>query len=78
MGEGEIRLVKRRVSTKNVPPDVTALKLVMESATQPLCDLTDAQLKAEKKRLLLLVKEVEKNEKWWEGCGKLGRGNQGS
>ena len=58
---GELKLVKRRVSTKNVPADVAAAKLVMEGCKEELGALTNEQLKKEKRRLLQLLKEVEKN-----------------
>ena len=49
--DGEMTLVKRKVSTKYVQPDVGALKA--------LAELTDEQLKAEKLRLLKLLKLCE-------------------
>lgn len=55
--DGEIKLVKRKVSTKNVPPDVSAVKLVMEETTPSLIDLSDEELQAEKLRLLAQLKE---------------------
>ena len=61
--DGEIRLIKRKVSKKNVPPDVAAAKIIMEGDNRPLTELTDEQLQAEKLRLLKQLKEVEKNGK---------------
>ena len=61
--DGEIKLLKRRVSTKNVPPDVTAVKMIMEEDTLDLTEMTDAQLTAEKQRLLKLLKEERENAK---------------
>lgn len=55
--DGELRLIRRKVSTKNVPPDVSAVKLVMEEDGAPLTDLTDEELQAEKERLLAQLKE---------------------
>jgi len=61
--DGEIRLLKKRVSTKNVPPDVTAVKMLMDEQTVDLTEMTDAQLMAEKQRLLKLLKEESENAK---------------
>ena len=57
--DGEIKLVKRKVSTKNVPPDVAAVKRVMEGADTSVADMTDEELSAEKQRLLSALKEVK-------------------
>lgn len=54
--DGEICLVKRKVSTKNVPPDVSAARLVMEEGNESLTELSDEQLLAEKQRLMDLLK----------------------
>ena len=61
--DGEIKLLKRRVSTKNVPPDVTAVKMIMDEDTLDLTEMTDEQLTAEKQRLLKLLKEESENAK---------------
>lgn len=50
-GEGEVKLTKKKVTKKNVPPDISALKLLIESQT-PLSDMTDDELEREKQRLL--------------------------
>lgn len=53
--DGALELVKRRVTTKDVPPDMTAAKLALES--DGVSDLTDEQLQAEKVRLLKLIRD---------------------
>ena len=55
--EGEIRLTKKKVTKKNVPPDITAIKLLIDQTDQPIEELSDEQLEAEKQRLLKLLKE---------------------
>ena len=58
--DGSVRLVKRKVVSKNVPPDVSAAKLLidMEGEVSGLKNLTDEQLEKEKQRLIsLIVKE---------------------
>lgn len=49
--EGELRLVKRKISTKYVPPDVAAIKAVSET-TERLDSMTDAQLLELREKLL--------------------------
>ena len=48
--DGSLELVKRKVTTKDVPPDIAAAKLIFDSGG--VSELTDEQLEKEKKRLL--------------------------
>ncbi len=57
--DGEMVLLKRRVSIKNVPPDVSAAKMIMEETEASAAELSDEELINAKKRLL---KEIEKNK----------------
>ena len=57
--EGEIRLTKKKVTKKNVPPDMTALKILLDESDTPISQMTDQQLKEEKDRLLNLLKEIK-------------------
>lgn len=54
--EGEVKLAKKKVTKKNVPPDITALKLLLDSQT-PISQMSDEQLEQEKKRLLKLLEQ---------------------
>ena len=59
-GEGGVKLVKKKVVKKNVPPDVTAVKLLIEldGESEDIKALSDEQLEAEKQRLIkMLIKE---------------------
>lgn len=60
--DGEIRLLKRKVTTKSVPPDVSAVKLLMEmqSDERDIADLTDDELEKERVRLMKLLEEKKK------------------
>ena len=52
--EGE-KLTKRKVTVKDVPPDLTAAKILLENfeeKARPLSSLSDAELQEEKMRLL--------------------------
>ena len=63
-GEGEVQLSKRKITTKCVPPDVQALKLLLdEETTKPIIEMTDEELEKEKIRLLKLLNEVKEGEK---------------
>ena len=53
-------MVKRKVVTKNVPPDVTAAKILisLNEFSDNLQNLTDAELENEKQRLLKILNET--------------------
>ncbi len=57
--EGEV--VKKKVTSKHYPPDITALKayLEMTSKEDGYEKMTDEELAEEKKRLLKLLEETE-------------------
>ncbi|MDE7464529.1 MAG: hypothetical protein K2M48_05825 [Clostridiales bacterium] len=48
--DGSLELVKKRVTTKDVPPDMVAAKILLDG--DDACSLTDEQLEKEKARLL--------------------------
>lgn len=61
--EGEIRMVKRKIVSKNVPPDVSAVKLLFEnSSTDDISSMTDEELENEKIRLLNILLKESKND----------------
>jgi hypothetical protein len=65
VNEGETVLVKKKVALKNIPPDITAAKMLLETfnKTTDLNSMTDNELEQEKKRLITLLKEgVKENE----------------
>ena len=59
--DGSVRMVKRKVVSKNVPPDVTALKLYldMQNESEDIKTLSDEELEQEKIRLIKLLMEEE-------------------
>lgn len=59
--DGELRLVKRRETRKEIPPDLKAVKLLLEEKDYTL--LSDGELEREKTRLLKLLKEEEHEER---------------
>lgn len=50
---GELKLVKKKVTKREIPPDIKAVKLLMDGREE----LSDEELEAEKKRLLDMLKE---------------------
>nr|DAH57474.1 MAG TPA: hypothetical protein [Caudoviricetes sp.] len=54
-------LVKRKVVTKSVPPDLSAIKVLMEidDKQQDVTRMTDEELREEKLRLIGLLNEME-------------------
>ena len=59
VSDGEPVLVKRKVTKKAVPPDISTAKLLLESET-PVAAWSDEQLAAEKERLLGLLRAEAK------------------
>ena len=55
--EGEAVLVKRKVTKKQVPPDIGAAKMLREE--KPLRAYSDEELAREKERLLKLLQKEE-------------------
>ena len=59
-------LLKKKVTKKYNPPDITAMKMLLESddilKESELSHMTDSELKKERKRLLKLLKEEEESE----------------
>ena len=59
--EGKKQLVKSKVVTKRVQPDVNAIKalITLSDATDDVTQMTDEQLQVEKLRLLNLLNSLE-------------------
>ena len=55
MLDGELKLVKRKVTKRDIPPDVKAAKMLLENGGDG--GLSDEELQAEKEKLLSLLKE---------------------
>lgn len=55
--EGEIKLSKRKVTKKNVPPDITAIKMLIDDSPKSVKEMSDEELEQEKQRLLNLLSE---------------------
>lgn len=58
--DGELNIVKRKVTQKEVPPDIAAVKyLIDEASVDTYADMSEEELKNEKERLLKCLKEAE-------------------
>lgn len=55
--DGELKLIKRRETHKDIPPDLKAVKILMEE--KDYSSLSDEELEREKTRLLKQLKEEE-------------------
>lgn len=51
--EGELKLVKKKVTKRDIPPDIKAVKLLMDGRGEP----TDEQLEAERAELIKLLED---------------------
>ena len=61
----DMTIVRKKITTKNVPPDITAVKMLLDNMREKelgLSDLSAKDLEAEKMRLLALLKEKCKIE----------------
>ena len=68
---GEIKLTKKKVTIKNVPPDVTAIKYLLDDSDISLDKLTDEELEEEKNRLLSLIRYEDEKEN--KSCKKISK-----
>lgn len=57
--DGELTLVKKKVKRAYCPPDISAIKLMLEIGVTDVSAMTEEELEAEKFRLIRLLKENE-------------------
>lgn len=57
MEDGELKLVKKKVTKKDVPPDIKAVRLLMDGSG--LSGASDEELEEEKNHLLELLKNCD-------------------
>ena len=61
-GEGETKLVKRKVVKKYVPPDMSAIKILLDGDKEKtLAELSDQELEQEKQRIISALKISKQN-----------------
>ena len=57
--DGELKLIKRKVTKRDIPPDIKAVKMLMEEGG--VDGLSIEELEEEKKNLLKLLNKEEEN-----------------
>ena len=57
--DGELSIVKRKVTQKEVPPDIAAVKFLIDENIDSYSEMTEKELLEEKNRLLKLLKEAD-------------------
>ena len=57
--DGDMKLLKQKVTVKNVPPDITAVKMITDN-TKEANKLRDVESEEEKQKLLKILKDSEK------------------
>ena len=55
MENGELKLIKKKVTKRDIPPDIKAVKLLLEGDS--CASMSDEQLEKEREELLKLLKE---------------------
>ena len=56
--DGEFRLVKRKVTRRDIPPDIKAVKMLLDERPDD-ASLSDEELAAERGKLLKMLKEED-------------------
>ena len=56
---GQLVLSKQRVSTKEIPPDLSALKMLIDEEGDEFDGMTDDELESERVRLIGLLKKCK-------------------
>ena len=56
--DGELKLVKRKVTRRDIPPDIKAVKMLLDERPDD-ASLSDEELAAERGKLLKMLKEED-------------------
>ena len=51
MEDGELKLIKKKVTKRDIPPDIKAVKLLLDGETE----VSEEDLEAEKRKLLEML-----------------------
>ena len=57
---GELKLVKKKVTRRDIPPDIKAVKMLLEG--ESYSHLSDEQLEIERQRLIEILKENDSEQ----------------
>ncbi len=52
---GELKLVKKKVTRRDIPPDIKAVKMLLDG--ESVSELSDEELEKERERLIKILKE---------------------
>lgn len=55
--DGELKLVKRKVTRRDIPPDIKAVKMLLDDNREE--DFSDEELSAEREKLIKMLKEED-------------------
>lgn len=55
MENGELKLVKKKVTRRDIPPDIKAVKMLLDGTN--VSELSQEELERERERLLTILKE---------------------
>ena len=53
--DGELKLIKMKVTKRDIPPDIKAVKMILDESAE---ELSDEELEEEKQKLIKLLKEI--------------------
>ena len=56
MDEGELKLVKRKVTKRDVPPDIKAVKMLLDGEADA-SQMSDEELEERREKLIAMLKE---------------------
>lgn len=59
--DGDMTLVKKKISVKELPPELSAIKLLIETGGEKSADMDESMLEKEKTRLLKELAAIEKD-----------------
>ena len=59
MEDDQIKLVKKKVSTKYYPPDLSAINMLLNEKETDYKSFTDEELEEEKQKILKFIKEID-------------------
>ena len=55
--DGELKLVKRKVTRRDIPPDIKAVKMLLDGRRDG--DLSDEELTVEREKVMKMLKEED-------------------
>ena len=74
--DGEMKLLKRKETKKDIPPDLKAVQILLADGNQEISKMSDEELEKERERLLaeLQKKTLKKVVEVEKSCSEVGSG----